>query len=162
MRGIWLAGVLVAGCGGHLRDGVFAKDGVRYRLGAPSDSTWRQVRFADNDLAWSHGSGVMMSANATCDGHGDPSLEVLTQHLLFGFSERELVSRGLETLDGREALRSRYVAKLDGVPVDLELVVVKKNGCVHDFTLIAPVGKGEAAQGAFSSLVSGFRQEAAP
>jgi hypothetical protein len=84
---------------------------------------------------------------------------VLTRHLLMGFTEREELSQQLITLDGREALRSRHAAKMDGVPVELELVVLKKDGCVFDFTYVAPPGQAQARMSDFDGLLAGFRAE---
>lgn len=154
-------GLLAAGCAG-LTGGVFHKEGVRYTVAEPDPQRWRRVQLSENDLAWvSRESGDILAINATCRQHGDPSLEVLTSHLLLGFTSPELVERRTQTLDGREALRSKYRTNLDGVPVELELVVLKKNGCVHDFTFIAPLGAPASGRAAFDELVARFRQEAA-
>ena len=76
-----------------------------------------------------------------------------------GFTERQELSQQLVPLDGREALRSRHTAKLDGVPVELELVVLKKDGCVFDFTYVAPPGQAEARMPDFDALLAGFHAE---
>jgi hypothetical protein len=166
MRGVLLAlalaPALLGGCAG-LSNGTFSKGALRYAIAAPDLRSWHRVQLTENDLAWtSVDSGEVIAVNSTCDDHGDPSLEILTNHLLFGFSEHELLERRTEILDGREALRSRYQAKLDGVPVELELLVLKKNRCVHDFTFISPLSDGAGHRAAFDTLVSSFRQEAAP
>lgn len=148
-----------AACAG-LRDGYYVKGPLKYRVVEPP-APWRQVGFSDNDLAWDNG-GSVISINATCEGHGDPSLEVLTRHLLFGFTEATLVERKTEPLDGREGLWSHYQAKLDGVPVELELLVLKKNGCVHDFSRVAPAGDFERDRAPFTALVQGFTAERSP
>jgi len=155
--------MLLGACAASLRDGQFGKDGVRYRVVAPAESAWRRIEFAENDLAWAaNGSGHLIAMNATCKDHGDPTLEVLTSHLLLGFDERTLTSRTPETIDGRAALRSFYDVSIDGVPAEVEVVVLKKNGCVHDFTYVSPRGARATAQATFDALVSGFLQEAAP
>jgi hypothetical protein len=153
----------LAGCGAGLREGRFFKDGLRYRVMAPSEAEWKPIGFAENDLAWaSKSSAHLLAMNATCKDHGDPSLEVLTGHLLIGFDDRVLVDRKAETLDGRAALRSFYTVSIDGVPAEVEVVVLKKNGCVHDFTYVAPKGDRPRQQAAFDALVAGFVQEASP
>ena len=59
----------------------------------------------------------------------------------------------------REALRSRYRAKLDGVPVELLFLVLKKDQCVYDFTYVAPLGRYEERLAGFESWVHGFHAE---
>lgn len=158
-----LSVVLLGACKtSGLHDGWFAKDGTRYRVAAPTTG-WNKVNFNDNDLAWaSVETGDLLAMNATCNDHGDPPLEVLTNHLLFGFTERKTLKAVKEMIDGREALRSEVEAMLDGVPVDLEFVVLKKNGCVHDFTHVSARGALGKHHPAFEALVTSFVQEAAP
>lgn len=159
MRALLLASLLATcGCRGALRDGVYVKDTVQYRVGLPDAQRWKSLAVEGNDLAWAAAGGHLLAINATCDNHGDPSLEVLTNHLVFGFTERNLVGRKEVQVDGRDALDSRYTAKLDGVPVELRLLVLKKNGCVHDFSYIAPLGHFEAREADFDRLLQGFAQ----
>jgi hypothetical protein len=66
-------------------------------------------------------------------------------------------------LDGREALRSHVVAKLDGVPRELLLTVMKKDGCVYDFALVAPPGGGFGqAHQAYDGVLESFATIEAP
>lgn len=162
MRGVLLGlVVLVSGCRGGLVGGMFTGHGVSYRVVEPA-GPWRPMGFEDNDLAWVSPQGHVISINATCTGHEDPQLEVLTNHLVIGFTDREWVSKKKIQLDGRDALRSLVRAKLDGVSRSLDLVVLKKNGCVHDFSYISPAGLEAEHQAEFDALVAGFRQERAP
>jgi hypothetical protein len=76
---------------------------------------------------------------------------------LFDFTEQEVLSEELVPLDGREALRTHVVAKLDGVPREMVLVVLKKDGCVYDVALVAPRGDSfSRARPVFETLVAGF------
>lgn len=145
----------------HVRfeDSVFSKPEVSYQLGELPDH-WHRVFVEGNDLAFSEtDTGRAVSINSTCEGHDDPPLPVLTRHLLMGFTERQEVSQQLIPMDGREALRSRYLAKMDGVPVELELVVLKKDGCVFDFTYVAPPGQAQVRMPDFDALLAGFHAE---
>ena len=139
--------------------GVFAKDGVRYRVGELSRS-WRALEVESNDVAYvSNDSPHSLAVNSTCAPTGDAPLRVLTQHLLMGFTERELVSEEPHALDGRDSLRSRYRAKLDGVPVEMMLVVMKKNGCVYDFTYLSPPGRFDEKLESFKRVLAEFHAE---
>ncbi len=142
----------LTGCGG-----ARARPDGGYRVqGVPAP--WRQLEVEDNDLAYFiDATGHTMALNATCEGHDDPPLDVLTRHLLMGFTERALREQARVQVQGREALRSRYGAKLDGVPVELELLVLKKDGCVYDFSYIAPPALFAQHLPDFEALVAGFR-----
>ncbi|MFB1483655.1 hypothetical protein [Corallococcus sp. RDP092CA] len=153
---------LLAGCHrATFEDSVLRKSDVKYRVGPLSQDVWERRGFADNDLAFVErgDTGRVIATNATCRDHDDPSLQVLTKHLLMGFTERQDLGQRTFTLDGREALRSRYVARLDGVPVSLELVVLKKDNCVFDFSYVAPVGTADARMADFEGVFSGFHSE---
>ena len=80
----------------------------------------------------------MIQGNATCRDDADPApLGSLTAHLLIGYTDRRTRSTEHVAVDGREALRSVIDARLDGVPVVLDLYVLKRNGCVFDLSLAA-------------------------
>jgi hypothetical protein len=165
MRRFATACVLVlGGCrSGGFHDGVFTKPGVRYALPALDDG-WKPVSVDDGDLAWLSATPGQplphtIAVDSTCAASEDAPLDVLTNHLLMGFTERQRLNEALEQLDGREALHSRYDAKLDGVPVELEMVVMKKDGCVYDFVYTSPPGRGDEKRAAFRKLLIGFKTE---
>ena len=58
--------------------------------------------------------------------------------------------------DGREALRTEVTAELDGVPIALDLVVLKKDGCLYDLQLAAAPATLSQRQPDFTNFVSAF------
>ncbi|WP_371877538.1 hypothetical protein [Pyxidicoccus parkwayensis] len=162
MRWMLLLGVVAPLVGCHrvsFEDSVLTKPAVRYRVGKLPEA-WHRVWLEGNDLAFAEeGTGRAISVNATCEGHDDPPLPVLTRHLLAGFTERQELSSQLVPMAEREALRSRYLAKMDGVPVQLELVVLKKDNCVFDFSYVAPPGMADARMADFDTVLAGFESE---
>ncbi len=155
----------LAGCGGATYAGGEYRDGpVAFRV-AELPAPWARVAVGThNDLAWSHaGLAAVVQVNAVCDQPDqDVPLHALTRHLLNGFTgytypPTEPADLQLVPLDGREAQRTHVVARLDGVPRELLLVVLKKDDCVYDLALVAPPGaRYEAARPAFEALVAGF------
>ena len=159
--GLCLVSVLGAGChrGVRFEQHTLSKPGVRYRVGELPPA-WERVKVSENDLAWyTPDTGHALSVNASCDQRQDASLPVLTRHLLAGFTERQAVEERAVVLDEREALRSHYQAKLDGVPVELLLVVLKKDACVYDFTYVAPLGRFPDRVEDLEALMRGFHTE---
>jgi len=154
-----LLGLWALACShGRLKGEVFEKGNMRYHVAKPDMAHWKQVGVSGNDVAFaSREGGFLLALNATCKEHGDPPLEVLTQHLLIGFTEREKLQSERRKVDGREGLSSRYVAKMDGVARELDLFVFKKDGCIFDVSYIAPLGKGELWRGEFERMVSEFK-----
>jgi hypothetical protein len=150
------------GGGGQLRGDVYADREARYRIGPLGDS-WERLTLEDqNDLAWrSERLGSIVQVNSTCDPASDVPLTALTNHLLMGFTERDLRTQEIVPMDGREALRTHVVARLDGVPRELLFYVMKKDECVYDLTLLAPPGAPfERALVEFEPFVHGFTTEA--
>lgn len=147
------------GCGGgrSFSAGLYTDSEASYRVGELGPD-WERIEMSQNDLAWHSASrGAIVQVNATCDPFRDVPLTSLRNHLLIGFTDREIRSSERVPLDGREALRSQILASLDGVPRELLLYVLKKDQCTYDFALIAPPGESyAAAEPEFEAFVSAF------
>ena len=130
-----LASSAACGAKSSFVGGVYHDDDATYRVGHLSRA-WERVSLSEGDLAFKHEDGGTILANATCARAGDAPLDVLANHLLFDLESLEELSRNELTLDGRRALRVHVQAELDGVPVELDVVVIKKDGCTYDFVLI--------------------------
>jgi len=157
---MWLAlAALCAGCGGGgtLRGSVYEDSEARYRIG-DLGAQWESLDVDQNDLAWRQPStGAIVQVNASCDPFSDVPLTSLTNHLLIGFTDRDRRSTERVPMDGREALRSHYVASLDGVPRELLLYVMKKDECTYDLSLVAPPGEPyQRAEPEFEAFVRAF------
>lgn len=150
-----------AGGRGQLRGSLYESAHARYQIG-PLGADWRRLDVADeNDLAWhSERAAAVIQVNSTCDPDSDIPLVALTNHLLGGFTDREILSEERVPLDGREALRTHVTARLDGVPRELLLYVMKKDDCVYDLALLSPGGASfEGAASEFEPFVRGFTTE---
>ena len=165
--GIWLfVGLTTIGCAttGTLRNGVYRGEQTSYRIG-PVSSDWTPVTVDhQNDLAWhSESKGALMHVDSNCDPALDIPLEALRTHLMIGFTEREVAEEELVPMDGREALRTRLGAKLDGVPREILLQILKKDECVYDFALVTPPGEAfESALPDFDQMLAGFTTDLDP
>ena len=155
---VWV--LLLAGCvsSGTLSGQVFRQGAVSYRVGTLPEG-WSRSRSHGANLAFHHTQGGMLVVNGECPVQGDAPLDVLTNHLLFGVTAQKEISRTLVTLDGREALRTHLTGQLDGVPIELSLVVLKKDGCLYDFQLIAGPQQFALREPDFNAFVAGFTSE---
>lgn len=161
LRGLGAAlAMVLAGCasGGTFSGQIYRQGPIAYRVGV-LPSGWSQSRSHGANLAFHHSQGGTVVVNADCSQQGEAPLDVLTNHLLFGVTAQQEVSRTPLTLDGREALRTNLTGQLDGVPIALALVVLKKNGCLYDFQLITGTEQFAAREPAFSAFVLGFTSE---
>ena len=164
------AAIAVAGCAhtprGHVRA---TEDGgdkicagvVCYRVGALPDG-WRMVHQEGASVGFfSEAAGAIIEANATCRDDADAApLGALTRQLLIGYTERAIESQKTVPLDAREALRTRVTAKLDGVPMTLDLYVMKRDGCIFDLSLRGAAGDVRARHARRSALRRRLRRRA--
>jgi hypothetical protein len=161
---MWLlVGSTTFGCAttGTLQNGIYRGDHTAYRIAPPSSSWTRVTVDQNNDLAWHNESkGAVMHVDSDCDPGLDIPLTALRSHLLIGFTGREEVEEEVVPMDGREALRTHLTAKLDGVPREILLQILKKDQCVYDFGLITPPGGSfQAALADFDRLLASFTTE---
>jgi len=154
----------LAACSGvKVRQGSQAGEVVtertRYRFGEPG-SDWRRVSLGDVDVSWVRdSSGHTLAVSSTCADYTEASLTALRRQQMVGFTAAERVEEREEMVDGRAALFSRWRAKLDGVPVELGLVTLKKDGCIYDFTYTSPRGAYDDQSQALTRLLQGFATE---
>jgi hypothetical protein len=132
------AGSTLSCAASHFDGQVFRKGEVAFRL-QRLPPTWRHIEISDTALAFRDDeNAATVAINGRCGKDAeDVPLQSLTQHLFLQFTERHLEDQELFPLDGREALRTEMVAKLDGVQKHFHVVVLKKDGCVFDFMQIA-------------------------
>ena len=152
--------VLSAGCAAHTTSVPAMCSGKEcYEMG-PLGPEWKSVTREDGVAGFFNAAnGGIILSNATCrdDAEAVP-LSSLTAHLLVGYTERRERSSELLSFSRREALRSVIEAKLDGVPVVLDLYVLKSNGCVFDLSYAAPPAGYDSGLADFLRFVEGFHQ----
>jgi hypothetical protein len=157
--------VAAIGCGSappRLEAGVYREGPVAFRIGdVPTD--WHPVRVEGATLAFRdepHLASILLDGRCYRKDDDVP-LVALTDHLLMGTTGREIFSQETVPFDEREAMHTRLRAKLDGVPMDYDIFVLKKDGCVYDFVYVADPRKGtseesESGKGAFERFTSTF------
>jgi hypothetical protein len=163
MKFVVVFAVAVAGCA-HAPRGHFdaqsrqicSRD-ICYRVGALA-ADWRLVHQEGAAVGFfSDSVGGVIEANATCRDDADAApLSALTRQLLIGYTERRIDAQETVPLAGREALRTRATAKLDGVPMALDLYVLKRNGCIFDLSYAAPPHGWARGEPDFARFVDGF------
>ncbi len=149
------AALAAGACGGtaHMEGGVYEDEHVQYRVTSPSDG-WRQVEIETANAAWLNDElGASLLVNSHCEGVQDAPLEALANHLLIGWTERDIVHERKLELSRREALEREVSAKLDGVPRRVMLLVLKKDGCVYDVVLSASPESFPRAKPGYEAVV---------
>ncbi len=132
---------------------------VSFRL-SPLPSTWRKVSLPSADLAFrdeSHDASILV--NSRCNASdGDAPLVSLTEHLIIGTTDRHVSREETIPFDAREARHTELTARLDGVPMQYDIFVLKKDGCVFDLVYVAAPGGATTGTGTaeFERFVQGF------
>ena len=132
----------------YYRVGKLPKGWRRMKTGA------RAISFYNQDLKSSISTDVFCGRSV-----GERSLDSLGGEFISVLEERTVTEEVPFTLDDRAALRQRAEGKLDGVPVVLDLVVVKKNGCVFDMYAVMPPDAVDQVAGPFEHFFQSFHYE---
>ena len=151
---------LAVGCGSvqpRLEAGVYRSGPIAFRVGdVPPE--WRPVRIDGATLAYrdeAHLASVLVDGRCG-QKDDDVPLVALTDHLVMGTTDRQISSQETIPFDEREAMHTLLRAKLDGVPMDYDLFVFKKDGCVYDFVYVADPAKSAGGTAAFEGFVGTF------
>ncbi len=130
---------------------------AKYRVGLPGEG-WRVHREEGSQVAWySDDHKAIVQVRSQCQEHGDSDLQSFTDHLRIDTTEWKVIEERFVRLEDRDALRSTVRAELDGGgPVSMELIVLKKDGCLFDLSLISLPSGYEGALPAFERVVAGF------
>lgn len=146
---------LCACAAANFHDGVYQDDHARYRVAALPPQ-WRRVQADDNDLAFHRAGMGTIGVNSTCTDYEDVPATALVNHLLFGTTSRRFITEETVTLDGRGARHVLLRLELDGVPLEVEIFLLQKDGCVFDLTHVRSRSAPVQARAAFVAFVEHF------
>lgn len=132
----------------------------RFRVGKLSEQWVRLPKKGPGILFQNRLSGATLATEALCGGaYEDLSLKRMTEHLFAGLQNVRRSREEMWHLSGREALYTQAFAALDGAPVNLNMVVIKKNECQFDFLAVSSAAHAEATTRDFEKFVKGFDYE---
>jgi hypothetical protein len=122
------------------------------------DRSWSVIHREAGEVGFFNDKvGGVIQTNSACRDDADSApLTALTNRLLIGYTERRDLTAELVELDRREALHTIIEAKLDGVPVTLDLYVMKRDGCIFDLSFAAPVARYAEGKSDFDRFVHEF------
>ena len=132
----------------------------QYLTGEPEGS-WQPVEPGSADRAWFNAQdGAAMYTDSNCGRrYSDDSLERMLSHLTSGIAEGEPLSETRLQLADRAALVRTWQARLDGVPIQVGAMVLKRNNCIYDALIIAPESAFEQNWSDFQRVINGFEVE---
>ena len=129
-----LAGLLVMGaCAGGPDKGIKSEViSISFK-----QNGWSKIEADLADFAYKHRSSKsILLVNSLCRKYDRTTLEQLTDNILAGLQQVEVIKQEERKLFDRASLRSIARGKLDGVSTNMLIEVVKRDRCIYDFALI--------------------------
>ena len=128
-----------------------------YKVG-PLSGDWKQIPEIQPGVVFKNKiTEATIATESLCGGSfEDVPLTMLTNQLLAGMKDVKKTVQQDWMLGGREALYTEVMATLDGVPVSLDIVILKKDDCQFDFYAISLPEHHADTRDAFLNFVKGF------
>lgn len=129
-----------------------------YNLSFTKDE-WSPIDPDSSDLAYrNRQTSSTLVLNSQCKKYDSASLETVSATLLNGIAQLDIMDKHNIEFAGREAQITTATGTLDGVPIFLKGMVLKKDGCLYDLILISS-GRDQlkADSLAFDEFIKGFR-----
>lgn len=101
-------------------------------------------------------SSATMAVSASCPGEAGP-LPSVARHLFFGLRDVKQLRQGSITLDGAAGVDTVVTGRLDGVPVQVRSVVIRRNGCLYDLLFLAPPETFSVQSESFDTFLQGWQ-----
>ena len=151
-----LMGGLTVGCA--KKTNALGEASARYDLGPPG-AGWSKVAPGSADRAWHHAgiSGTIYAASNCGARYEDRQLTALADHLTWGVATGPPVREESMTLDEYAALVRVSRGNIDGIAVQVGMMVTKQGDCIFDVLYLAPPSTFEQGWPDFSAVVGGFQ-----
>lgn len=106
----------------------------------PPATPYTEIKIGSADRSWQNPkNGNTISYMSSCNMSAEPNLEILSKMALDGVENLHVIQKNYITFNGREALNTILIGRVDGVPVQADLTVLKKNNCVFNLTYIGSI-----------------------
>jgi hypothetical protein len=144
----------------HRGNRIFIRHDRWYYVGKLPDG-WQDLTTGVRSASWySADYFSTISTEVLCErSTGDRPLASVAAEVASAIEDRTVTEEGEFMLDGRGALRQRVSGSVDGVPLIMDVVVVKKNNCAFDFVAIAPPDEMPNISSAFEVFFNGFHYD---
>ena len=136
-------------------------------LVTPPDAPWTKLIVSKDpttiesmkaDLAFENPeTGAIISLNSLCRKYSGSSLDSLTNNLVRGIENREVISRKETILDGQKALDTSFKGTVDKVDIMIRTVVMAKDSCTFDFIYVVIPKREGNNRGDFDTFLASFK-----
>ena len=121
-------------------------------------SPFKEIKATNADKTWlSSRTGNTISFLSECGNTADPSLQTLEAESLSAVGKINTISSRIYDFNGRAARNSVSSGEVDGVPVQLELLVFKKNGCNYTLSYGGVMKQYDAEHKIFEDFKQNFK-----
>jgi hypothetical protein len=164
----WMGFLLIlSGCAVLFPDRSAPKSST-YQILSP-DAPWHRLDLARDseaidtikaDLAYENPeTGAIISLNSLCRKYTDATLENLTNNLVRGINNREVLRQENAEVDGAKALDTLFKGQVDNVDLHIRTVVLIKDKCTYDFIYVSIPKKEKNSGQAFEKFLASFRTD---
>ena len=117
---------------------------------------WRLLSWKDVDFVlWDQKEGATIVVDVTPLKEGE-DLANLTRHLLIAFERKQIISKDIEQVNGREAVKTLLEAWVESTEIKAEVYVVRGEGVRYDIIFWAPLEVFPRKVQAFHQLLLGI------
>lgn len=136
---------------------VFIRHNLWYTVGELPEP-WETLKTNVRAVAWYNPELLStISTDVLCEATaGDRPLSVVAGDVAAAIEDRTVSNVQKFTLDGRGALREKVVGSVDGVPLEMDLVVLKKNNCAFNMMAVASPQDMPSVRPYFEDFFNGF------
>lgn len=147
-----------SGSDGRLKGQVYSSDDTRYRIGRLSGQ-WQVIDSGSGDIFfWNNEAMATITIDSVCDKNKlKYNLKALSDSLVVGIKDKEMVKRDDIMVDGSEALYTQYEGIYESERIGIATIVVKKQECIYDFSYSALAPKFNKYLEDYLSFASDFR-----
>ncbi len=124
---------------------------------SPPQSPFEEVKVSSADHVWqSRKTGNTIAYNSACQEKLKADLGTLEKGILKGVDNLKILNETRLTVDGAPAERTRVEGKTEGIPISVDLVVIKKGNCTYDLAYVARTISFSAEQSTFQQFIERF------
>lgn len=131
--------ITVLGACSSADNGVYTKSTtVENGLKKNRPSSWREVDNQGSDYAL-HNSKTdsYFIFNSACRKFDPSNLPTLTNSILSGINDVEIIEKKMTDHQGREAVLVTAKGSMDGISRHFRILTTQKNNCIYDYALIS-------------------------
>jgi hypothetical protein len=142
----------------HRANRVFIRHDDWYYVGKLPEG-WENLRTGVKSASWYNPDYLStISTEVFCEiSVGDQPISVVASDVASALEQRTVTDSQKLWLDGRGALREKVSGSVDGVPVVMDIVAIKKDNCAFDMVAIMPPGEVPNVTPVFEDFFNGFR-----